>query len=170
MCEIPPSAHSSHHMSEKLAEPVCTATSLSGSANLSKHEATKKEMEDLITKETLKSGVHMVGPRYQFAAVTDLKQFEDETARGKLKNRGWMACDFVVDKNPGNEYERTFKTGQPIVLTEKDNLLVYPIFFPAWPGCECSSEGHSLQSHAPQGLHIARQERQARRKVCCGAA
>lgn len=127
--EIPPSAHSSHHMSEKLAEPVCTATSLTGSANLSKHEATKKEMEDLITKETLKSGVHMVGPRYQFAAVTDLKQFEDETARGKLKNRGWMACDFVVDKNPGNEYERTFKTGQPIVLTEKDNLLVYPIVF-----------------------------------------
>ena len=96
---------------------------------LCKLEAIKKEMEDLITKETLKSGVHMVGPRYQFAAVTDLKQFEDETARGKLKNRGWMACDFVVDKNPGNEYERTFKTGQPIVLTEKDNLLVYPIVF-----------------------------------------
>ena len=116
-------------MSEKPAEPVSTATSLTGSANLSKHEATKKEMEELITKETLKTGVHMVGPRYQFATVTDLKQFEDETARGKLKKQNWMACDFVVDKNPGNEYERAFKTGQPIVLTEKDNLLVYPIFF-----------------------------------------
>lgn len=116
-------------MSDKPTEPVCNPTSLTGSANLSKHEATKKQMEDLITNETLKSGVHMVGPRYQFATVADSKQFEDETARGKLKEQSWTACDFVVDKSTGNEYQRAFKTGQPIVLTEKDNLLVYPIFF-----------------------------------------
>lgn len=129
MCEIPAKCIRLTTMSEKPAETVCTATCLTGSANLSKHEATKREMEDLITKEVLKSGVHMVGPRYQFATVTDSKQFDDETARGKLKDLNWMACDFVVDKNQGNEYERAFKTGQATVLTEKDNLLVYPIFF-----------------------------------------
>lgn len=128
-CEIRSSWHSSPPMSEKPAEPVCTATSLTGSANLSKHEATKREMETHIANEVLKSGVHMVGPRYQFATVTDSKQFDDETARGKLKSLNWMACDFVVDKNPGNEYERAFKTGQAIILTEKDNILVYPMFF-----------------------------------------
>jgi hypothetical protein len=116
-------------MSEKPAETTCAVIALTGSANLAKHEATKKQMEELLTNETLKTGVHMVGLRYQFATVTDVKQFEDEKARGKLKKQNWLACDFLVDKNTGSEYERAFKTGQPIVLTEKDNLLVYPIFF-----------------------------------------